>query len=294
MDINYLKTHIKTALKEDIGSGDCSSICCIDEQKTNKAKLIAKQNGIICGVDVVRMVFEEVDKYIDFVALKTDGEIIKTGDTIFKVSGKSRSILAAERTALNYIQRLSGIATQTAEYVELIKGTNAKLLDTRKTTPTLRLLEKYAVKTGGGSNHRVGLYDMIMLKDNHIDFAGGISNAINRAYEFVTNDYESQIKHINSAKTAQKIKIEVEVRNFNELNEVLNTGKIDRIMLDNFSVSDLKQAISLINGRYETEASGGITKETIRNFAEIGVDFISVGALTHHINSLDLSLIADK
>jgi nicotinate-nucleotide pyrophosphorylase (carboxylating) len=274
-----IRNHIKKALQEDIGSGDWSSLCCIDKNATKKAKLVAKEDGIVCGMGVVRMVFEEVDSSLDFVALKEDGDSISRGDIIFKVAGNARNILSAERTALNYIQRLSGIATKTAEYVKLIEGTGAKLLDTRKTTPTFRLLEKFAVKTGGGYNHRIGLYDMIMLKDNHIDFCGGIPQAINRAFDFVSSQ--------------KSLKIEIEVRNFNELEQVLAIGKVDRIMLDNFSVEDLAKAVKLIGGRFETEASGGITRQTIRNFALTGVDFISVGALTHQIFSLDLSLICD-
>ena len=280
MDAEYIKNHIRQALQEDVGSGDWSSICCIDEKQTNKARLVAKQEGIICGVEVAKMVFEAVDSSLSFIAMKKDGDRISIGDIIFTVEGSSRSILTAERTALNYIQRLSGIATQTAQYVSLIEGTNARLLDTRKTTPTLRLLEKYAVKTGGGTNHRIGLYDMIMLKDNHIDFAGGIEEAINRAHDLVTSK--------------QPLKIEIEVRNLTELDTVLAIGKIDRIMLDNFSVKELSEAIKIIDRRYETEASGGITKQTIRSFAQTGVDFISVGALTHQIHSLDLSLVAQK
>ncbi|MDR0789583.1 MAG: carboxylating nicotinate-nucleotide diphosphorylase [Bacteroidales bacterium] len=280
IDTAYVKNHILQALQEDIGSGDYSSLCCIGEKETNKARLVAKQEGIICGIEVAKMVFEAVDSSLVFTAFKTDGDRIAKGDIVFTIGGKARSILSAERTALNYIQRLSGIATQTAEYVALIEGTKARLLDTRKTTPTLRLLEKYAVKTGGGCNHRIGLYDMIMLKDNHVDFAGGIEQAITMAYDFVT--------------TKQPLKIEIEVRNLSELDKVLAIGKIDRIMLDNFSVEDLCEAVKIINHRYETEASGGINKQTIRAFAETGVDFISVGALTHQIHSLDLSLVADR
>ncbi|MDR1005961.1 MAG: carboxylating nicotinate-nucleotide diphosphorylase [Bacteroidales bacterium] len=280
LDKNYIADHIRQALKEDIGTGDYSSICCIDAAETNVARLTAKQDGIICGVEIAEMVFEQVDNTLRFTAFKHDGDRIKVGDVVFRVEGSARAILAAERTALNYIQRLSGIATQTAEYVTLIEGTDAKLLDTRKTTPTFRMMEKYAVAVGGGCNHRFGLYDMIMLKDNHVDFAGGIEKAISQAYDFV--------------KQNKTLKIEIEVRNFAELDKVLAIGHIDRIMLDNFSVKDLKRAVEIINHRYETEASGGITKQTIRSYAQTGVDFISVGALTHHIASLDLSLIADK
>ncbi|MCK9199163.1 MAG: carboxylating nicotinate-nucleotide diphosphorylase [Bacilli bacterium] len=275
----YLLKHIELSLSEDIGDGDHSSLACISKNETNKAKLVAKQEGIICGIDIAREVYALVDKSIKFTAMMKDGDRIKKGDIIFRVEGSAIGILTSERTALNYMQRLSGIATSTNEYVELIKGTGTKLLDTRKTTPSMRLFEKYAVKVGGGYNHRIGLYDMIMLKDNHIDFAGGVENAITKTKEYLKN-------------VGKELKIEVEVRSMEELERVLKIGGIDRIMLDNFTPELLQKAIERIGGKYETESSGGINKDTILSFAKTGVDFISVGALTHQIKSLDLSLVA--
>ncbi len=278
---DYLLRHINLALEEDIKDGDHSSLACISKETLNKAKLIAKQEGIICGIDIAKKVYAMVDSSIKFTALMKDGDKIKKGDIIFKVEGSAIGILTSERTALNYMQRLSGIATSTNEYVQIIKGTNAKLLDTRKTTPSMRLFEKYAVKVGGGFNHRIGLYDMIMLKDNHIDFAGGISKAIGKTKEY--------LKSLN-----KDLKIEIEVRSLKELDEVLSIGGVDRIMLDNFTPELLSEAVKIINSRYETEASGGINKDTILSFAKTGVDFISVGSLTHQIKSLDLSLVAES
>lgn len=275
----YLLKHIELSLSEDIGDGDHSSLACISKSETNKAKLVAKQEGIICGIDIAREVYALVDKSIKFTAMMNDGDRIKKGDIIFRVEGSAIGILTSERTALNYMQRLSGIATSTNEYVELIKGTSTKLLDTRKTTPSMRLFEKYAVKAGGGYNHRIGLYDMIMLKDNHIDFAGGVENAITKTKEYLKN-------------VGKELKIEVEVRSMEELERVLKIGGINRIMLDNFTPELLQKAIERIGGKYETESSGGINKDTILSFAKTGVDFISVGALTHQIKSLDLSLVA--
>lgn len=276
----YLLKHIELSLSEDIGDGDHSSLACISKSETNKAKLVAKQEGIICGINIAREVYALVDKSIKFTAMMKDGDRIKKGDIIFRVEGSAIGILTSERTALNYMQRLSGIATSTNEYVELIKGTRTKLLDTRKTTPSMRLFEKYAVKVGGGYNHRIGLYDMIMLKDNHIDFAGGVENAITKTKEYLKN-------------LGKELKIEVEVRSLEELERVLKIGGIDRIMLDNFTPELLQKAIERIGGKYETESSGGINKDTILSFAKTGVDFISVGALTHQIKSLDLSLVAE-
>jgi nicotinate-nucleotide pyrophosphorylase (carboxylating) len=278
---DYLLRHINLALEEDIKDGDHSSLACISKGTLNKAKLIAKQEGIICGIDIAKKVYAMVDSSIKFTALMKDGDKIKKGDIVFKVEGSAIGILTSERTALNYMQRLSGIATSTNEYVQIIKGTNAKLLDTRKTTPSMRLFEKYAVKVGGGFNHRIGLYDMIMLKDNHIDFAGGISKAIGKTKEY--------LKSLN-----KDLKIEIEVRSLKELDEVLSIGGVDRIMLDNFTPELLSEAVKIINSRYETEASGGINKDTILSFAKTGVDFISVGSLTHQIKSLDLSLVAES
>lgn len=275
----YLLKHIELSLSEDIGDGDHSSLACISKNETNKAKLVAKEEGIICGIDIAREVYALVDKSIKFTAMMKDGDRIKKGDIIFRVEGSAIGILTSERTALNYMQRLSGIATSTNEYVELIKGTGTKLLDTRKTTPSMRLFEKYAVKVGGGYNHRIGLYDMIMLKDNHIDFAGGVENAITKTKEYLKS-------------LGKELKIEVEVRSMEELERVLKIGGVDRIMLDNFTPELLQKAIERIGGKYETESSGGINKDTILSFAKTGVDFISVGALTHQIKSLDLSLVA--
>lgn len=283
MDTQLIKQHIEFALKEDVQQGDFSTLACVDNKTTNKVKLIAKQEGVLCGMEVFAFVFELLDTThsIKIDAYKKDGDSLKVGDVILRMQGNAQTILTGERTALNYMQLLSGIATTTKEYVSLIADTHAKLLDTRKTTPTLRMLEKYAVKVGGGYNHRFGLFDMIMLKDNHIDFAGGIKKAINKTNEYLQNN------NLN-------LKIEIEVRNFEELEEVLQCGRVDRIMLDNFSVEDLKKAIEIINNKYETEASGGINKNTIRAYAQTGVDYISVGALTHHISALDISLVADE
>ncbi|MGP1515565.1 MAG: carboxylating nicotinate-nucleotide diphosphorylase [Bacteroidales bacterium] len=282
MDKEYLKKHILNSLEEDIRQGDFSSIACIDENAQRKVKLIAKENGVLCGLDVFCMVFEIMDssKDIFIESFFQDGSHVKKGDLILKISGNARNILGAERTALNYLQLMSGVATTTFKYTNLLVGMHTKLLDTRKTTPGLRLMEKYAVKIGGGVNHRIGLFDMIMLKDNHIDFAGGITKAIQK-----TNDY--------ICKNGLSLKIEIEVRDFKELDEVLQCGGIDRIMLDNFSPDDLRKAVEIINGRYETEASGGINFETLKDYALSGVDFISVGALTHHISAMDFSLISD-
>jgi len=270
---------IEKALIEDLGDGDHTSLSTIPSDAMGEAKLVAKESGIISGVEVAGKVFKKVDSDIEFVSLKKDGDTIKKGDVIFTVKGRSISLLSAERLALNLIQRMSGIATQTNSIVNKIKHTNTKLLDTRKTTPNLRVLEKQAVKAGGGENHRFGLYDMIMIKDNHIDFAGGIVPAIT-----------SCVKYLKEKK--KDLKIEIEVRDFDELNKVLAFGNVDRIMLDNFTPAEIKKALTLIDGKYETEASGGITSDTIVGFAETGVDYISVGALTHHIKSLDLSLKA--
>lgn len=277
-----IKRHILAALEEDVQQGDYSTLASVKEGETKKVKLVAKQDGILCGIDVFCLVFDLLDKShnIKITKYKKDGEELHKGDIILRMEGNARAILTGERTALNYMQLLSGIATTTKEYVSLIEGMHTKLLDTRKTTPGLRLLEKYAVKTGGGYNHRFGLFDMIMLKDNHIDFAGGIKQAIEQ-----TNNY---LKANNL-----DLKIEIEVRDFKELDEVLQIGGVDRIMLDNFSPMDLTKAIDIINGRYETEASGGINKDALRTYAESGVDYISVGALTHHISALDISLVAD-
>jgi nicotinate-nucleotide pyrophosphorylase (carboxylating) len=270
---------IQNALREDIGEGDHSALACIPAEAQGEAKLLVKDSGIIAGVELAEMICKEVDPALSFETFIADGTAVKPGDIAFIVRGGARSILASERLLLNFMQRMSGIATLTNEYMQLIQGTPAKLLDTRKTTPGIRYMEKWAVRIGGGYNHRFALYDMIMLKDNHIDFAGGIKAAIER-----TQDY---LKHLGKT-----LKVEIEVRNLDELKEVLETGQVDRIMLDNFTPELLREALQLIAGRFETEASGGITKETIRSFAETGVDYISVGALTHSFKSLDMSLKA--
>ena len=277
-NIDNLDTLIKMALNEDIGDGDHSTLACIPPTATGTAKMVAKADGILCGAEVGERVFKLVDNNLKVNLLKHDGDAIVKGDVVMTVEGPSGSILTAERTALNFMQRLSGIATETHRMVQMLNGLHTQLLDTRKTTPNMRLLEKYAVKCGGGTNHRIGLYDMVMLKDNHIDFAGGIEAAIDR-----TRDY---LKANN-----KDLRIEIEVRNLDELQRVLNHGGVDCIMLDNFDTATLREAVKRIDGKYETEASGGITDETLRSYAETGVDFISVGALTHHIKSLDLSLV---
>jgi nicotinate-nucleotide pyrophosphorylase (carboxylating) len=268
---------IGQALIEDIGDGDHTSEATIPVSSTGKMKLLVKEPGIIAGIDIARKVFNKVDPSITLQQIIQDGSEVKKGDIVFFVTGPCKSMLIAERTVLNFMQRMSGIATATNKYVKIIEGTKARLLDTRKTTPNMRVFEKMAVVIGGGMNHRMGLYDMVMIKDNHVDFAGGIEKAILAEKAYLT-------------KIGKDLKIEIEVRNFNELAEVMKVGQVDRIMLDNFSPKDLKRAVLIIDGKFETEASGGITIETIRDYAETGVDFISVGAITHHIKSLDLSL----
>jgi len=272
---------IRKALEEDIGNGDHTSLATIPQNATGKSKLLIKENGVLAGVEIARMVFRQLDPSLHFEIVLVDGTHVKPGDIAFYVSGSSRSILSGERLALNFMQRMSGIATATAKMVGMIEGTGAKILDTRKTTPLLREIEKSAVRLGGGENHRMGLYDMIMIKDNHVDFAGGIRQAIEAVHEYLRLNFEGL-----------KLKIEIEVRNFDELQQVIGTGGVDRIMLDNFPVPDLAAAVKLIDGKYETEASGGININNIRQYAETGVDYISVGALTHHIKSLDMSLKA--
>lgn len=270
---------IDLAFAEDIGDGDHTTLCCIPEKEMGKSHLLVKEDGILAGVEVAKKVFSRFDPTMKVDVLLKDGTPVKKGDIAFVVTGKVRSLLQTERTMLNIMQRMSGIATMTHKYVERIAGTGAHVLDTRKTTPGMRVLEKQAVKIGGGMNHRIGLFDMILLKDNHIDFAGGISNAISRCHEYLKQ------KKLD-------LKIEIEVRNFDELQQVLDCGGVDRIMLDNFSVPDTRKAVELINHRFETESSGGITFDTIRDYASQGVDFISVGALTHSVKGLDLSFKA--
>jgi nicotinate-nucleotide pyrophosphorylase (carboxylating) len=276
----YIDKIIKEAIAEDVGAGDFTSLSTIPSSAQATAKLVIKESGILAGIDIAKKVFEVVDPEVEFIKKIEDGVPVDAGDTVFKVTGSAISILTAERLALNFMQRMSGIATATNHYIKLIKGTNTKILDTRKTTPLLRELEKYSVKVGGGENHRFALYDMVMIKDNHIDFAGGISQAIESCNAYL-------------AKNKLSLKIEIEVRNITEVIEVLQCGGVDRIMLDNFTLSEIEDALLLIDGVYETEASGGITEDTIRSYAETGVDYISVGALTHHIKSLDMSLISD-
>ena len=272
-------TIIASALAEDLGDGDHTTLATIAPGATGRARLLVKDHGILCGVDLAMRIFKHTDPALAMNILMADGHPVQPGDIAFTVSGKAASILTAERLVLNFMQRLSGIATATNLVVRQLEGLKTRVLDTRKTTPLLRELEKYAVRTGGGSNHRMGLYDMIMIKDNHVDFAGGIEPAIR-----AVNDY--------LLRTGRDLKIEIEVRNFRELNQVLVTGMIHRVMLDNFTLPDLELAVEKIAGRFETEASGGITLANARSYAETGVDFISVGALTHQVKSLDMSLKA--
>lgn len=274
-----LHEFIINSLKEDIGGGDHSSMACIQEGAEGRAKLLIKEAGILAGVRVAIAVLGEADKNLLIQTLICDGAEILPGDVAFIVSGNQRSILRSERLVLNIMQRMSGIATSTREYVDRLKGLKTKILDTRKTTPGMRFLEKEAVKIGGGENHRMGLYDMILLKDNHIDYAGGIKEAIGK-----TTGYLKVLK--------RNLNIEIEARNLKDVEEIVSTGGVNRIMFDNFGIDDTRAAIKIINGKFETESSGGITLENIRSYAECGVDYISVGALTHQIKSLDMSLKA--
>ena len=270
---------IDLAFAEDIGDGDHTTLCCIPEDAMGKSHLLIKEEGILAGIEVAKKVFDRFDPTMQVEVLIEDGTQVKPGDIAMIVTGKIRSLLQTERLMLNIMQRMSGIATMTNRYVRLLEGTKTRVLDTRKTTPGLRMLEKQAVKIGGGTNHRIGLFDMILLKDNHVDFAGGIANAINRCHAYLKEK-------------GLDLKIEIEVRNFDELQQVLDCGGVDRIMLDNFTPEDTKKAVDIIAGRYETESSGGITFETIRSYAEQGVDFVSVGALTHSVKGLDMSFKA--
>ena len=270
---------IRNALQEDIGTGDFSTLSCVPKEAKGSAQLIVKEIGVLAGIEVAKRIYEIYDPSLSFEVLKFDGDSVKKGDIAFRVAGSSQSILTTERLVLNCLQRMSGIATLTAKIKKEIEGSSSIILDTRKTTPGIRFLEKWAVKIGGGQNHRFGLYDMIMLKDNHIDYAGGITAAIQRTKAFLI-----------SAK--KDLKIEIEGRNTKELEEVLRVGGFDRIMLDNFSPENLKEALKIIPSTYETEASGGITLENIRAYADTNVNYISVGALTHSVKSLDLSLKA--
>ncbi len=276
---NEIQLIIENAIREDVGEGDHSSLSCIPTEATGKAKLLVKDSGIIAGVDFAKQVFEYVDTDLKVETFINDGEKVAFGDVVFHVSGSSQSILKAERLVLNAMQRMSAIATKTASFVELLQGTKTKILDTRKTTPGIRALEKWAVKIGGGENHRFALYDMIMLKDNHIDFAGGITAAINKTKVYLRE------KNLD-------LKIIVEARNLDEISEILKHEGIYRILIDNFSFEDTQKAVALINGKCLTESSGGIKENTIRKYAECGVDFISSGALTHSVYNMDLSLKA--
>lgn len=278
---DYLKDLIAKAYYEDVGSGDYTSLACIPENVRGDAFLLVKEPGILAGVEVAERVLLFYDDTTKINITIKDGETVNSGDIAFYVNAKKQKLLQAERTLLNFMQRMSGIATVTKQYTEAIKNYKAKVLDTRKTTPCLRLIEKEAVRIGGGVNHRIGLYDMIMIKDNHIDFAGGIENAIKKVI-----DYNKQ-HNLN-------LRIEIEVRDMDELEQVLIFGGINRIMLDNFTIEDTIKAVSMISGKYETESSGGITLSNIRDYAACNVDYISVGALTHNIKSLDLSLKASE
>lgn len=268
------------AFAEDIGDGDHTTLCCIPADEMGKQHLLVKEEGILAGVEIAKKVFHKFDPELKMTVFINDGAHVKPGDVAFVVEGRVRSLLQTERLMLNIMQRMSGIATMTAKYMDRLKGLKTKVLDTRKTTPGMRMLEKEAVKIGGGMNHRIGLFDMILLKDNHVDFAGGIANAINKANEYIKANHKDGMK------------IEIEVRNFDELDEALATGHVDRIMLDNFTPEDTKKAVDIVAGRCELESSGGITFDTLRDYGECGVDYISVGALTHSVKGLDMSFKA--
>lgn len=279
MDKELVDPFIINALNEDVGDGDHTSLATIPEGTMGKAKLLVKDSGILAGVELAKEIFHIVDPKLTLNIFLNDGAEIKPKDIVFEVEGSVHCILKAERLVLNCMQRMSGIATQTDHIVDLLKGTNTQVLDTRKTTPGMRYLEKWAVRIGGGTNHRFGLYDMILIKDNHVDYSGGIRQAIENTHEYMTAHNK-------------KLAIEIEVRNLDELEEVLQTGGVDRILLDNFNFAELKQAVNIIEGRYITEASGGITIDNVREYANCGVDYISIGALTHSVKCLDLSLKA--
>lgn len=270
---------ISLSFAEDIGDGDHTTLSCIPDSAIGKSRLIIKEEGIIAGVEMAREIFHRFDPTMKMEVYINDGAHVKPGDIAFVVEGKVQSLLQTERLMLNVMQRMSGIATITNEYVKLLEGTKCRVLDTRKTTPGMRIMEKDAVRIGGGCNHRIGLFDMILLKDNHIDFAGGIPQAVSRAQAYCKEKGKS-------------LKIEVEVRNFDELEQVLDLEGVDRVMLDNFSVENTRKAVEIVNGRLEVESSGGITFDTIRSYAECGVDYVSVGALTHSVKSLDMSFKA--
>lgn len=275
----FIDDLIKLAFAEDIGDGDHTTLSSIPATAMGKSRLIIKEDGVLAGVEMAKRIFHAFDPELKIDVFINDGAEVKNGDIAFTVEGKVQSLLQTERLVLNVMQRMSGIATTTRKYVKALEGTRTRVLDTRKTTPGMRILEKEAVKIGGGVNHRIGLFDMILLKDNHVDFAGGIRQAITRAQDYLKEKGKS-------------LKIEIEVRNFDELQEAMETGGIDRIMLDNFNVENTRKAVEIVNGRYELESSGGITFDTLRQYAETGVDYISVGALTHSVKSLDMSLKA--
>ena len=279
MDKKLIDTFIKNAIAEDLGDGDHTSLSTIPSGSVGKAKLLIKEDGILAGVELGLEIFRQVDPSLKTEIFLNDGDAVKYGDIAFTVEGSSHAILLAERLVLNCMQRMSGIATKTNRIVQLLQNYDTRLLDTRKTTPGIRYLEKWAVRIGGGVNHRIGLYDMILIKDNHVDYAGGIANAITAANTYL-------------AAQGKELDIEIEVRNLDELDQVLTQGKVNRIMLDNFSFADLRKAVQLIDHRYTTEASGGITEKNITEYAECGVDYISMGALTHSVESLDMSLKA--
>ena len=270
---------IKLAFAEDIGDGDHTTLCCIPETAMGKSHLIVKEDGVLAGVEMARRIFHDFDPSLKMTVFIPDGSEVKKGDIAFEVEGKVRSLLQTERLMLNVMQRMSGVATTTRKYVKALEGTKTRVLDTRKTTPDMRMMEKEAVRLGGGTNHRIALFDMILLKDNHVDFAGGIEQAITRAHNYLKEK-------------GKNLKIEIEVRNFDELEQVLRVGGVDRIMLDNFDIERTKEAVRRVGGRYEIESSGGITFDTLRDYAECGVDYISVGALTHSVKSLDMSFKA--
>ncbi len=279
MSDKYIHDFIKYALAEDLGDGDHSSLACIPKKKKGKSQLIIKDDGVLAGVDIGQKIFQAIDPKTEADIKIIDGQSIKNGDIALTVEGRIQSLLMAERLVLNVMQRMSGIATATNRYAEIIKDLKTQILDTRKTTPGFRYFEKKAVEIGGGMNHRMGLFDMIMLKDNHIDFAGGVEKAIRKVHRYLD-------------KKNKMLKIEVEARNLNEIKQIIKVGGVDRIMLDNFTPGETREAVRLIDGKFETESSGGITHKTIREYAECGVDFISIGALTHQVKSLDMSLKA--
>ena len=270
---------LELAFAEDIGDGDHTTLCCIPKEATGKSRLIVKEKGILAGVGIAAKVFRKFDPELKMNIFINDGAEVNPGDIAFEVEGKIQSLLQTERLMLNIMQRMSGIATVTRKYMNELSGLKTKVLDTRKTTPGLRMIEKEAVKIGGGTNHRIGLFDMILLKDNHVDFAGGIDKAISKAKEYIRDNNKD-------------LKIEIEVRSLDELNKVMEIGGVDRIMLDNFTPELTKKAVEIIGGKYETESSGGITFDTLRKYGECGVDYISVGALTHSVKGLDMSFKA--